>query len=422
MKYCATLSNSVAAIAAAGLLLTLPSVAAAEMTVLRGARIYLSPEVPPLDDGIVLIENGKISAAGPKASMRVPAEAVESKCNDGVITAGFHNNHVHLTGPQFEDAAKKSADELSRAMTEMLTKYGFTTVTDTASELRNTLALRKRVESGEVRGPRILTVGAPLYPPAGIPFYLSETLPKQVLDQMAQPDKPDVAIRLVRENLEAGAVGTKLFIATPQRNQPVKRMPANIAAAAVEETHRQGRLAMTHPTDIAGIHAAVDADVDIVVHTTLGEAHPWPGKLIRRMVKQKVSLVPTLQLWPYELNKSKSDDASTKKLVDATLAELRAFSAAGGQVLFGTDVGYMTEFDPTVEYELMSKAGMAPKQILASLTTSPSDRWKESNRRGRIARGFDADLVVLEADPSKSVSNFAKVRCTIRAGKTLYSK
>ena len=144
--------------------------------------------------------------------------------------------------------------------------------------------------------------------------------------------------------------------------------------------------------------------------------------MIRAMVKHHISLVPTLQLWPFELRKRKADDATVKKLMGATFVQLRSFSSAGGQILFGTDVGYMTEFDPTVEYELMSKAGLSPKQILASLTAAPSERWKESTRRGRIARGLDADLVVLEADPSKNVTNFAKVRCTIRGGKTLYSK
>ena len=42
------------------------------------------------------------------------------------------------------------------------------------------------------------------------------------------------------------------------------------------------------------------------------------------------------------------------------------------------------------------------------------------SRRGRVAEGLDADLVVLEADPAADAANFAKVRCTIRAGKLTY--
>ena len=96
--------------------------------------------------------------------------------------------------------------------------------------------------------------------------------------------------------------------------------------------------------------------------------------------------------------------------------ELRAFKAAGGQVLFGTDVGYMHDYDPTDEYVLMAKAGMTPGQILESLTTAPAARWKEEKRRGQVAPGFAADLVVLAADPAEDVRNFAKVQCVFRGG------
>ena len=75
----------------------------------------------------------------------------------------------------------------------------------------------------------------------------------------------------------------------------------------------------------------------------------------------------------------------------------------------------MHEFDPTDEYVLMAQAGLTPMQILASLTTAPAARWKESELAGRVAPGLDADLVVLAADPADDVKNFAKVRCVFRA-------
>ena len=60
-------------------------------------------------------------------------------------------------------------------------------------------------------------------------------------------------------------------------------------------------------------------------------------------------------------------------------------------------------------------------QILASLTTAPAARWKEGDRRGRVAPGLDADLVVLAADPAADVKNFARVRCAFRGGKLIYA-
>ena len=70
---------------------------------------------------------------------------------------------------------------------------------------------------------------------------------------------------------------------------------------------------------------------------------------------------------------------------------------------------------------LLSRAGLTPMQILASLTTAPAARWRQENRRGRVSPGFDADLVVLNADPATDVSHFANVKCTFRRGREIFT-
>jgi len=80
----------------------------------------------------------------------------------------------------------------------------------------------------------------------------------------------------------------------------------------------------------------------------------------------------------------------------------------------------MHAYDPADEYASMAQAGLTHLQILASLTTAPAARWKEESQRGRVAPGFQADLVVLEADPADDVRNFAKVRCAFRGGRQIY--
>jgi imidazolonepropionase-like amidohydrolase len=88
--------------------------------------------------------------------------------------------------------------------------------------------------------------------------------------------------------------------------------------------------------------------------------------------------------------------------------------------LFGTDVGGVDDYDPTDEYALMAEAGMTYRQILAALTTAPTEKFGESARLGRVAPGLAADLVVLDGDPSRNVRAFAAVRYTIRDGKLIY--
>lgn len=397
------------------------AVHAAETVALYAEKIYPAPDAPAITDGVVLMRGGKIVALGTRASVAVPKKARVAECGGGVVTAGFQNSHVHFVEPRWNDAAHQDAKALAQSLDEMLTRYGFTTVVDTGSDQANTVALRARVAKGEVRGPRILTAGTPMFPPDGIPIYLRD-MPPAFLAQLHQPRTAEEAIAAVRKNLAAGADGTKLFVVSPQgRTTGAKRMSLEVARAAVEETHRHGKLVFAHPTDLDGVRVALAAGVDVIVHTTLGEPEPWDDALLKQMVTQHMSVVPTFKLWVYELKKEAVPPQVVGMLMTASLQELRSFNAAGGQTLFGTDVGYMREYDPTDEYVFMAQAGMTPMDILASLTTAPAARWKEDQRRGRLAPHLDADVVVLSGDPAADVKNFGAVRCVFRGGVSIYS-
>jgi imidazolonepropionase-like amidohydrolase len=387
---------------------------------LDASKIYLNPDVPAVS-GQVVIAGKKIESVARAADKGATPATKAPQCNGGVIVAGFQNSHVHLIGDEFRDARQQRPEALEAALTNMLTRYGYTTVFDITSDRDNTLALRDRIEKGEVRGPRILTAGWALFPPHGLPVYISH-LPKELLDKLPQPSSVDQALQTLRENFAAGADGTKLFLVTPQGDNTVKRMPPDIARAAGDETHRQGKLMFAHPTDIQGVQQALDARVDILAHPPLGAPVPWPESLMKHVRDAGMSMVPTLKLLEFELAKEQVPAPTAERLVNESVTEFGKFAAAGGQVLFGTDVGYMTDYDPAREYELMAKAGLTPMQILASLTTTPAARWKEQRRRGAIAAGLDADLVVLDADPADSPRNFAAVRCVIGRGEVIYTR
>lgn len=386
---------------------------------LSGATIYAAPDAEPIVDGVLVVRGDRIAAVGHSDAVSIPAGAEASACSGGYVVAGFQNSHVHLTGVEFVHAADAPPARLEQALTSMLTQYGFTTVVDTGSDRDNTLALRSRIEQGEVLGPRILTVGNPLFPVDGIPVYLAD-YPKELLERLPQPPTADAARAVVEENLRAGADGTKLFVATPQADRSTRRISAATARAAAAATHLHGKPVMAHPTDVEGIRSALAADVDILVHTTLGVDGAWPEPLVRQLVRHRVAVVPTLKLWHYELDKNPPPEPVRQRLIQATFAQLQGFVAAGGQVLFGTDVGYMADADPADEYTLMAAAGLTPVQILESLTTAPAARWNEAERRGRLEAGMAADIVVLESDPMADPAAFAEVRCTFRDGAPIH--
>jgi imidazolonepropionase-like amidohydrolase len=79
-------------------------------------------------------------------------------------------------------------------------------------------------------------------------------------------------------------------------------------------------------------------------------------------------------------------------------------------------------YEPTLEYESLAMTGLTWRQVLASLTTNPADRFGESKTRGRVAPGMAADLVILARDPALDIRAFVEVAQTIRAGQIIYSR
>jgi imidazolonepropionase-like amidohydrolase len=374
---------------------------------LVGATIYPSPEAARISNGIVVVVNGRISAVGDPASVKVPPDAASIDCSGSFVTAGFQNSHVHFTEPKWEDAASQSASTLAAKLEVMLTRYGFTTAVDTGSLLPNTTALRRRIESGELPGPRILTAGSPLYPPNGIPFYLKDgSIPPELLTLLPQPATPAEAVRAVAADVDGGADIIKLFTGSWVAHDRVLPMPIDVAAAAAAEAHRRGRLVFAHASNVAGLEVALAARVDVVAHA-IEDTRGFTSDHLRRMNQAHMALVPTLTLF--------GDDDNVQEI----FAEVRDYARAGGDLLFGTDVGFHQMYDPTREYGLLARAGLTWQEVLASLTTTPARRFGESERRGRIAPGMDADLVVLARDPASDIRAFADVRRTIRRGRSI---
>ncbi len=378
---------------------------------LVGAKIYVSPDAPPIADGTVLVENGKITFVDKQDQVNLPPGIYAINCHGMVVTAGFQNSHVHFIEPKWANAATLPAAQLTTQLQQMLTRYGFTTVVDTGSDPYNTIALRKRIESGEVLGPHILTAGSPLYPQNGIPYYLSD-LPQEVLKQLQQPATPKEAAADAGHMLDLGADIIKLFTGSWVTHTRILPMDPKIAAAAAEVAHRRGALVFAHMSNVAGLEIALQAHVDVAAHA-LENTQQLTAAHLQRMKAAHMALIPTLYLF------GGNDEMDKAHL--PILKEVGDYSRMGGQILFGTDVGFLTQYDPVYEYKFMERAGLDFPHVLASLTTAPAERFKAANTRGRVAAGMDADLVVLGADPSVKITNLTDVRYTIRQGRVIYS-
>jgi len=380
--------------------------------VLQHARIYVSPTDPPIDDGTVLIRDGLIEAVG--AQVEVPAGATLLPCNQCVVTAGFWNAHVHFTEPKWNLAEWKANNLLNAQLADMFLSHGFTTVIDVGSNPADTFAIRRRIEHVQLNGPYIYSSGPPLYPPNGIPFYIRESAPAWIQWLMAEPATPEAARRIVRRNIASGADLTKLFTGSWVQRGHVLPMPLDIAKAAVDESHLNGKLVFAHPSNLAGVRVAIQSGVDVLAHAA-DDTAGVDQALLSQAVRQNMAMIPTLKMFA-------STVTTDSNYMDPVCNEVRQFHQLGGQLIFGTDVGYMTDYSTDDEFAALGKSGLNAMDILAMLTTNPANRFGVSNQKGTVTAGKLADLTILDADPAQDIQNFAKVRTTLRLGKVIYRR
>lgn len=379
---------------------------------IQHARIYTAPGAVPIEDGTILIRDGAIAEVGTEVD--VPAGSAILSCNGCVVMAGFWNVHVHFSEPKWNFAQWKSEAALDPQLADMFLSRGFTTVVDLGSNPADTMALRRRIELGELKGPYIYTAATGLYPPDGVPFYLRETMPAWLTGLLPQPSTPDAARRAVRRNLDAGADVTKLFTGSWVERGKVKPMPVEIARAAVDESHLNGKLVFAHPSNLEGTRIAIQSGVDILAHAA-DDTRGVDAALLKSAVDKNMAMVPTLKMFAGTVT-------TDSHYMDPICGEVRQFHALGGQLLFGTDVGYMTDYSTDLEFEELGKSGLDFSTVQAMLTTNPAARMGVSGSKGSIAPGKLADLTILSADPSKDLKNFARVQTVIRSGRVIWSR
>jgi imidazolonepropionase-like amidohydrolase len=391
-------------------------VLAANDLLLVNATVIPDPDHAALPHHAILVHDGRIAAIGPRDALTVPAGSEVIDCTGKFITAGFWNSHVHLITPDLLGAREAAAAQLDEALAGMFARWGFTTIFDLASSLDNTVALRERIEAGEVQGPRILTTGEPIW--TLVPIYVPADLVAHNTGMSPITTAGEVVAR-IGEHASHGADGIKLFTGSMQARGAVANMDVDLVRTAVAEADRLHLPVFAHPQNAAGVEAALAGGVDILAHTA-PNAPPWTPDYAARLRDAGLALIPTLTLFRVEGQKAQLPPAILERWRTTALDQVRVFHAAGGEILFGTDIGYITHYDTAEEYQLLASTGLDAAAILRSLTTAPAARFGRGANSGRIAPGFDADLVILDSDPTADITALSRVHATLRGGRFIY--
>src|SRR5207302_339137 len=146
---------------------------------------------------------------------------------------------------------------LAEALRAMLTSHGVVRVLDTGSFPGVTGALRRRIESGELAGPGIMSAGGSLVPQGGSPYYV---LPARLPEVTSVP----ATVAIVDGVLDGGADGIKLFTGSWASRTSIIVMPLELVRAATDTAHRRGKFVIAHPSNSAGARAAIEGGVDIL--------------------------------------------------------------------------------------------------------------------------------------------------------------
>jgi len=375
-----------------------------------GARLWLAERDRPSADATALrIRNGRIHALGADA-LRVDALAsarVETviDLSGRVVIPGLIDAHVHL---ELDPAIATPAEQLAvpeatraRAMVERaraLLVGGVTTARDCGGGAWREHALRRRIDAGEIPGPRLLCCGQPLTTPDGHCAFWGGAV--------AAPSEID---RVVARQIEAGSDWIKVMatggVYTPNSRPGALQFEAPALAAIVRAAGRAGRAVAAHCHGTPGIAAALAAGVRTIEHASFagpdGFGTALDPALMDALAASAVWVSPTVHAgWVARATDATGAPSDFFRRMSGCLGLQRE---RGVRFIASTDAG----IPGVVHGELAGGleglkryAGMRPVDALRAATCDAADALGVAGETGRIAPGLSADLVVLRGDPT----------------------
>jgi imidazolonepropionase-like amidohydrolase len=380
---------------------------------LAGATLVDATGAPPIPNATVVVQNGRIVAAGPSASTPVPKGARRIDVAGKTIVPGLWDNHAHLH------------------QIEWIPTYfaaGITSVRDMGSEWPLLVAMRNAIRSGKISGPNLYFAGLIDGPgPQGFGEFSAAT--------------PEEGRAVVRRYHDLGFEMMKIYLA----------LKPDVTAAICDEAHRLNMRCTGHVPTSMDLHAAIDSGMDQLAHFPVrGDLTTEEGKKqIEHFLAKKTifdptaswgeiggksaqepmeNIQPVLQHLPVSLlqnrvaglGQSPSDTATSHARLARTLANLKAAHDAGVPLIAGTDEG-IPAYSVYRELELYVKAGFTPLDALRSATAVAAQAMRVQEDVGTIEKGKRADLLVLDANPLDNISNIRTVRFVMKDGRMFES-
>ena len=390
-----------------------------------GARLIDGTDRPPIDNATIVVLDGRIAAAGAGYAVALPNGVRRVSLAGKTVIPGLVNAHGHVGNTVGMEQGHYSAENVTRDL-RTYAAYGVTTVFSLGDDQAAGIAARDSQGTPMLDRARLFVAGPVLAPKSAADAV-------KLVDQDAAMKVDIVKIR-VDDNL-----GT-----TP------KMAPA-IYKAVIDEAHKKGLRVAVHLFYLEDAKAVLDAGADFIAHSVRDAV--VDNAFVAMMKRRNACYCPTLMrevsTFVYEstppwfadplflkhadmaavdamkqparqqaMANSKSAQRYKAGLEVANL-NLKKLSDAGVTIAMGTDTGPPARFQgyfELMELEMMVKAGLTPKKVLASATRDAARCMKLDAELGTLEPNKWADFVVLDADPLVDISNVRQINAVYVAG------
>jgi imidazolonepropionase-like amidohydrolase len=392
---------------------------------IKAARLIDSANSKTIDHPVILIEGERITAAG--SGLEIPAGYETIDLGPRTVLPGLIDCHTHMTaqpGNYYDDLFRKSPIDVAivaHVYAQRTLEAGFTTVRDVGAAEFIDVALRNAINAGKVVGPRMLvatlTVGA-----TGGHADMTGFSPYIKFGQFSGiADGVDEIRKLVRFEIKNGADLIKLIatagVLSEEDSVGAPQFSQEEMNVVVQEANMWGRRVAAHAHGAEGIKRAVRAGVNSIEHGSLID-----DEGIRLMKERGTWLVADIYNDDYILAEytrlgypAKTIDK--ERLVGRAQREnFQRAARAAVKIAFGTDAGVYPHGLNGKQFAHMVRWGLTPMEAIRAATVSAADLlgWKE--RVGSVAPAYFADIIAVDGDPLKDVTELEKVKFVMKGG------
>lgn len=417
-----------------GLIATWSSIAQAQTTVISGA-ITIDPvagESPgPVD---IVITNGLITTIAPQGTVEFPGDAKVVDADGSFVIPGLIDVHTHMSMALGAEEVNDPSEDWLRQMS----RFGVTTALNTAWSIEPIKAFRDGIPHRKAPLTELLVVGQSMGHPDGwggkMPIAgLSPTSPAEARSMVAdQADFGVDLIKIVYDDMAAFGM-----------NPPLPQLPREILSAAIDEAHAHGLKAIVHAPELEDARAALEEGADALIHGIIDE--PVDAEFLALMRAGGAVYSPTHVLYERGANgaaishryealdrRGVIDPQVLKGMFEARRrhevtgpkihnlrSNLVAVHQAGIPVALGTDTGVVGVFPglaSQMELVLYVETVMTPLEALRSATVIPAKLLGAENRLGRVAVGYEADLVLLRSNLLEDIRAIADIHAVMIDG------